>query len=213
MKNLGNVLLLGDSYTTFAGHIPDGYAVYYSSSPDSVTDARLAEQTWWHQVISRTGSHLVLNSSWSGSTVCNTGYGACNATHSSFTTRLDELISNGFFEKNRIDTVLVLGGTNDSWADSPIGEMKWSDWSADDLFKFRPAICYLAYKLSRIDAHVLFIINSELKEEVTDGIKEACDHYGVEWMQLTAIDKISGHPGIAGMKKIADQVVAHLENN
>lgn len=211
MIKLGNVLLLGDSYTTFEGYIPDGYAVFYSSSPASQTDARKVEETWWHQVLSRTDSKLALNSSWSGSTVCNTGYDACDATHSSFITRLDALIRAGFFEKNGINTILVCGGTNDSWADAPIGEMKWSDWSRGDLFSFRPAICYLACKLSQIGVRVLFIVNTELKAEVTDGIKEACEHYGVEWMQLSQIDKINGHPGIAGMKKIADQVVDYFE--
>ena len=211
MIKLGNVLLLGDSYTTFKGYIPEGYAAYYTESENSVTDVVRVEDTWWHQVLSKTESRLVLNSSWSGSTICNTGYNACNSTHSSFITRLDALINEGFFEKNEIDTLLVLGGTNDSWANSPIGEMKWEGWTTEDLFSFRPAICYLLSRLSTLKARVVFILNSELKAEVTDGVKEACEHYGIELMSLWRIDKIKGHPGITGMKKIANQVLAYFE--
>ena len=31
MVNLGNVLILGDSYSTFKGFIPEGYLYYYLS--------------------------------------------------------------------------------------------------------------------------------------------------------------------------------------
>ena len=98
MAKLGNVLLLGDSYTTFKGYIPEGNAAYYSTSEKSITDAVQVEQTWWHQVISKTESNLVLNESWSGSTVCNTGYNAADFTHVSFMTRLTKLIDGGFFK-------------------------------------------------------------------------------------------------------------------
>ncbi len=212
MKSLGNVLLLGDSYTTFKGYIPEGYAAYYSDSETSVTDAVAVEHTWWHQVIEKTGSNLVLNNSWSGSTVCNRGYNGNDSTRSSFITRLDALIDGGFFEENKIDTVLVLGGTNDSWANSPIGEaLMYEGWTKDDLYSFLPAMGYLATRLSTLRARVVFISNTELKPEVTGGIKEACAHFGIELLELSKIDKIAGHPGIAGMKKIADQVLAHFE--
>ena len=102
MKSLGKVLFLGDSYTTFKGYIPEGYAVYYSSSENSVTDATRVEDTWWHQLIEKTGSEIVLNSSYSGSTICNTGYNGNDSTRTSFITRLDALINEGFFDKNEI---------------------------------------------------------------------------------------------------------------
>lgn len=214
MIKLGNVLLLGDSYTTFKDHIPEGHAVYYSESDKSVTDCVRVEDTWWHRVISATDSHLVRNDSWSGSTVCNTGYNAADFTRLSFITRLDKLIDADFFRENKIDTVLVLGGTNDSWSGAPIGErIMYEGWEKSELYSFLPAIGYLGSRLSTVGARVIYIMNTDLKPEITEGIKAVAEHFGNEFIPLSKIDKIGGHPGIAGMKKIADQVLAYLEAN
>ena len=57
-----NVIIFGDSYSTFEGYIPEGYAVYYSSHDDRhPTDVRRVEETWWHRVIEQTGDVLVRN--------------------------------------------------------------------------------------------------------------------------------------------------------
>ena len=54
MKNINhfnqpvrNIMIFGDSYSTFAGYIPDGYAVYYSTEEREQTDVRRVEETWW----------------------------------------------------------------------------------------------------------------------------------------------------------------------
>ncbi len=210
MTKLGNVLFLGDSYTTFKGHIPDGNFVYYSDSPDSVTDAVKVEETWWHQVLSSTDSKLILNESWSGATVCNRGYHGEDFTYCSFVARLDKLIDKGFFKENKIDTVFVLGGTNDDWAGAPIGEMKWENITKEDTYFFRPAICYLGARLAELNARVIFILNTELKLEIGEAVKAVAERYSFDFIELSKIDKIKGHPGIAGMKKIADQVLGYL---
>jgi hypothetical protein len=214
MIKLGNVLLLGDSYTTFKDHIPEGHAAYYSESDKSITDCVRVEDTWWHRVVSATDSNLVLNNSWSGSTVCNTGYNAADFTDRSFITRLDRLIDADFFRKNAINTVFVLGGTNDSWSGAPIGErIMYEGWEKSDLYSFLPAIGYLGSRLSTVGARVIYIMNTELKPEITEGVRNVAEHFENEFITLSKIDKISGHPGIAGMKKIAEQVLSYLEAN
>ena len=214
MIKLGNVLLLGDSYTTFKGYIPEGYAAYYSESDASVTDCVRVEDTWWHRVLSVTDSNLVQNNSWSGSTVCNTGYNAADFKDRSFITRLDRLIEGDFFRENGIDTVLVLGGTNDSWSGAPIGDgIMYEGWAQSDLYSFLPAIGYLGSRLSTVGARVIYIMNTELKPEINEGIKAVADRFGQETLELSKIDKISGHPGIVGMKKIAEQVLSYLKAN
>ena len=40
-----NILIFGDSYSTFKEYIPNGYAVYYPN-----LDIQKVEQTWWNQV-------------------------------------------------------------------------------------------------------------------------------------------------------------------
>jgi hypothetical protein len=67
MKN--NTLIFGDSYSTFKGYVPDGYAVYYPENDKFETDVKNVCQTWWHQVMGEAGFKLALNNSWSGSTI------------------------------------------------------------------------------------------------------------------------------------------------
>ena len=50
------VAVLGDSYSTFEGFIPKGYATWYSpTTPAKTTDVNKVEQTWWWQVIKEGG--------------------------------------------------------------------------------------------------------------------------------------------------------------
>lgn len=64
--NLENayVSFYGDSITTFNGMIPEGFATYYP-----LLDVQSVETTWWHQVISKTGSKLLVNNSYGGTAV------------------------------------------------------------------------------------------------------------------------------------------------
>jgi hypothetical protein len=76
----GNTLIIGDSYSTFKGYIPEGYAPYYTNEPGN-TDVRRVEETWWHQLQAETDCRILLNNSWSGSTICHTGYDGVDCYH------------------------------------------------------------------------------------------------------------------------------------
>ena len=145
--NLGNVLIMGDSYSTFEGYNPEGYRLYYAPvpRPDTNTDVVKVEHTWWHRLLSQVEAKLILNNSWSGSTICYTGYNGDDNSHTcAFIYRLRQLVEEGFFEKNKIDTVFVFGGTNDNWCGAPLGEKKLSDWTEEELYSVRPAVyCYM----------------------------------------------------------------------
>lgn len=214
MINVGNVLLLGDSYTTFEGHIPDGYVPYYApkTRPDIETDVKYVEQTWWHQLIKETESTLLLNCSWSGTTVCNTGHGGRDASEWSFITRLDRLIEAGYFQENRVDTLLLFGGTNDSGAHSPLGELQYADWTKADLKEALPAFCYLLARTREKlpDTRVICIVNACLKPTYADGYRTACAHYGIECVNLADVDMQNGHPTVKGMEQIKDQILQYL---
>ena len=208
-----NFIIFGDSYSTFRGYIPKGYGPYYSEDETERTDVRHVEETWWHQLMTESGANLVLNDSWSGSTICYTGYENRDcSTSSSFIYRLNKLIDSGFFNENEIDTVLVFGGTNDSWAGAPVGTLQYSAWKKEDLHAVLPAVCCFIDKLKETlpQARIIVIINSGLKGEITDGMKEACEHYGVESLQLVNVDKSHSHPTVQGMKDIREQVAAKI---
>lgn len=73
MLNLGKVLIIGDSYSTFENCVPDGNHVWYFLNNDNGrTDVIKEQETWWYQFFNETRSTLILNESFSGSTVCNT---------------------------------------------------------------------------------------------------------------------------------------------
>ena len=207
-----NVLIFGDSYSTYEGFIPDGYRVYYSPQGrvegPSVTKMKL-EETWWQQVLSSIDGKLLLNDSWSGSTIGYTGYdGDCSKT-SSFIYRFRKMREDGFFEKNFVDTVFVFGGTNDSWAEAPLGEMKLSDWEEKDLYFVLPAICHFMCEIKKQlpKAEIYFLINTDLKEEIVACMEKVGAYYGVTTITLKDIEKECGHPNAIGMKTISEQVL------
>lgn len=202
-----SVSVLGDSYSTFENYVePKSNEMWYFVHPNpDLTDVNDVKQTWWHQLIKEGGYRLEQNNSYSGSTICTTGYRGEDYTPRAFITRMDNL--------GCPDILLIFGATNDSWANSPIGEFVWSDWTEEQLKSFRPALTYmLSHIVDRYpNTELLYIINDGLKPEITSSIVEACDHYGVPYVQLKDIDKTAGHPNIHGMKQIKEQVVAALK--
>jgi lysophospholipase L1-like esterase len=199
------VSILGDSYSTFKGYVvPDTNYVWYPQEKAENNDVQDVRQLWWHQMIREHGYRLCQNNSFSGATICHTGYKGDDYSDRSFCTRLRYLGSP--------DVILVFGGTNDSWAKSPIGDFQYGNWQKSDLYHFRPAMAYLLANLQNYypGTEVYVIINTELSEEVTSSMKTICDHYNVKYIQLVDIEKQWGHPSQKGMKAIADQVAAAL---
>ena len=203
-----NIVIFGDSYSTFSGYVPEGYDVYYKPEGRKETDVTRVEQTWWHRLTPDMGLEIVRNDSWSGTTICHTGYDGDDYSKISFVARLDRLAAEGFFSQNEIDTVLVFGGTNDSWADSPLGELKEHGQTREDLFCVLPAIGYMGTRLRELlpKARILFIINTELKSEIGEAIRTTAARCGAECVALCDVDKMCGHPTVRGMGEIFEQV-------
>ena len=215
---LGNLLIFGDSYSTFGGFIPEGYRTYYSveGRPDNPVTKMQAEQTWWKRVIAQTGANLILNNSWSGSTICYTSLTGedCSKTNS-FIYRYRQLKQSGFFEKNSIDTIFIFGATNDNWGQSPVGEPKYSDWTEQDLYYVLPAISHFIYSLRKDlpNTRIIYIINTKFKPEIMDCIQTSAKLYGIETIALEEVDKQLGHPTVKGMQEISEQVLTYLNKS
>ena len=213
MMDLGNVLILGDSYSTFEGYNPEGYDVWYSKNDNGMTDVRDVTETWWHLLLSEGGASLVRNSSFSGTTVCHTGYNGSDCRGDSFVGRLDRLIESGFFKKNTIDTFFIFGLTNDCWAGSPVGEEKFADFSPSDLYSVAPAFSYMLKRAIEAaeGARIIFIMNYGLTDKLFSIAKNACSHFGIEFLPLSEFEVNEGHPTVRGMREIKEQVSAYLE--
>ena len=205
-----NFVIFGDSYSTFEGHIPKEYWPYYTPTRPDIPEVRRVEDTWWHMLATEMGASIVRNDSWSGSTLCNTAYeGQDCSESSSFIYRLNKLHSEGFFEDKDVDTVFVFGGTNDSWANAPVGALKFSDWEKRDLYEVLPAFCYFINRLGEVfpNAQVVALINPDLKPEIADGYEAACKHFGTRYVRYTEIEKYNGHPTPKGMIQIKEGII------
>lgn len=205
------MFILGDSYSTYEGYIPVGHDPCYGDNIENGTDVHQVEHTWWHQLIAATSSKLIANHSWSGTTICNTGYDGPNAPNS-FIRRFDRLIAEGFFVKNPVNTLLVMGGQNDDWCNAPIGNLQTEKWSEEDLLRYGPALCYLIHRIKTElpNTRVIFVINSEMKPEIMAYQRQACSLYSIESIQLEAIHKMNGHPSVNGMNQIFAQIMQYL---
>lgn len=194
------VSILGDSYSTYEGYIPRGNAIWYWAKTDTAnTDVQSVRQTWWWQVISEGGFLLERNESYSGATISYRGYRGEDYTDRSFITRLPRLGSP--------DILFIFGGTNDSWAGVPIGQVE-----GNDLYTYLPALNRLLAEVKDRypNVHVYFLLNDGLRDDITKGTLDLCQAHAIPCIQLHDIDKKSGHPSIAGMKEITRQVLSFL---
>jgi hypothetical protein len=213
-QNSKSISILGDSYSTFQGYLqPDTNAVWYWDNVEAMnTDVHHVRETWWHQFIKKNGYRLCVNNSFSGSTICYSGYKTVGPDFTdysdrAFVTRLDKL--------GCPDIIFVFGGTNDSWAGSPIGEYKYSGWTREDLFSFRPAMaCMLEKMIDRYpNVKIYFLLNDDLRDEIDESVKTICSHYEVDLIELVDIHKINGHPSVKGMRQICEQIEAYISSN
>ena len=181
------VAVLGDSYSTFEKYIPDTNKTYYTTTDWSKTGVVNVKQTWWWQVIKKAGFKLGANDSYSGATVSYSGYND--------------------------DIILIFGGINDNWANTPIGEYKYEDFKRADLYTYRPALAKLIELAQEHYPNVTlyFIISDDLKTEIVESTKVVCEHYGIKYVQLQGIEKESGHPTVKGMETIANQVLTLIK--
>ncbi len=203
-NTLRSFVILGDSYSTFTGWVPDTHAVYYPS--EGIPDVSAVEQTWWHQLMTRLGLTLLKNDSWSGSTVCaHTREG--QGPESAFVHRMHDLLA-----QTQPDLILIFGGTNDDWLGRDIGSVQTGDFTADSDKRVLPAFCHLFAhaKATHPAARVVCIVNTDFQPALHEGLMQACAHFGVQCVELRDIDKTYGHPNALGMTQIADQLEAAL---
>ena len=208
----GNIVVFGDSYSTFPGVVPKDFHVYYTGKRTAEPDLQSAEQLWWHRLMTETGSNVIHNNSFSGSTICNTGReGDCSET-TSFLARFNVLVKEGYFKENQVDSVFILGATNDSWINAPVGEVQFDRFEKQDLYSVLPAICYLIKRIQEEipQARIVQVINTGLKKEITEGMKAAAVHYGTDVVELHDVEKIANHPTVKGMEQIKDQIIEQL---
>ena len=200
------ISILGDSYSTYQNYIPEGNAIWYFEPMDAKnTDVSDVRQTWWWQVVKNGGYLLEKNESYSGATICYTGYNDEDYSERSFITRLPRVGSP--------DILLIFGNTNDCWCGAKMGEYVYSGWKRADLYTYRPALAKLLNDaLSRYpNVRIYFIMNTDLRKDIVESTTTICKYYGIPVIELKDIEKKSGHPNQKGMKAISEQVLKAIK--
>jgi len=57
------------------------------------------------------------------------------------------------------------------------------------------------------DTRIVSIINTDLKPEIAEGFKTAGREMGIDTVELQNVGKTAGHPNIAGMMDIKEQIL------
>lgn len=203
--------ILGDSYSTFKDYTdPLNNTQWYppsdSATQGSENDVEDVENTWWHLFANDYKSLLIQNNSYSGSCISYDSYGTgtVDGKNFSFVKRCENL--------KKAELIIIEGGTNDAWSNVSLGEYKYSNWVESDFETFRPACSYVLdyIKRNNIGAKIIFVLNDGLKSSITESIKNICNYYNVDVLELSNIKKSNNHPNIEGMKRIKEQLINFL---
>ncbi len=219
------VLIIGDSYSTFYGCIPEDYAAYYAMTAGQVKNGvENPSYTWWYKFIKAVDGYLVRNDSYSGSTIAwwgiyaqahnFTGWTYWQADRDeSFCERVKNL---GETEADRPDLILVFGGTNDNWMRQRVKEGDASQMgpytfdprardglvNENDCVHLAPAIHQLMWVLRNKYplAKTMFIINSRSTVNYGGGAPTGKEQDGMTDEYIEAIDVAARGLGCATVK-------------
>ena len=221
--------VLGDSYSTFKDHIPEGNRCYYPNT-EKVDDVLTVEQTWWHQLMTRNDMQLVINDSYSGATVC-TDHSLPEI--SAYTERAKR----SFSGETQPDYIFIFGGTNDyGHGDAPFGS--WGDRTNDT---FIGACHYLFSEMVKKYPAARIVVLTPLQTsydqnpsantgkpliDYVDAIIKVAAHYSLPVLDLYRTAGICPripehiplfmpdglHPNDAGAARIAERLAAFLQS-
>lgn len=216
--------ILGDSISTLEGYSTPEFAAYYDLSRMLSTDIITPSDTWWGQVIDTLGGRLLVNNSFSGSTVSwrplyEIESYACSDERTSSPGR------NGISP----DVIMIYMGTND-W-----GYGTRISGDVDSTECFLPAYRLMLEKLrANYPAAEIWCFTLPIGEclskdgyifprriggrdicEYCDAIRTCAKEYGCRLIDLYSKDEphdtIDGfHPNKNGMKTLADAVIVAL---
>ena len=207
------ISILGDSISTFGGsasddpseRISDGTYTYAGNrcrypQNNLLTDVN---DTYWMRLINTFDMELGINESWAGSRVSWDGVtesadiGANK--HIASATRIEHLGENG-----TPDIIIVNGGTNDIGGDVPIGTFNTDDpsnYTTEQIAALPVATFADAYRTMLIrlqksypTSQILVLLPNFTTAYYTppeadaycEVIKEACDYFGVKWLDMRA---------------------------
>ena len=218
--------ILGDSISTFYGHIPSGNATYYPSG--TVT---AVENTWWHKLVSALGMTVDVNNSWSGSRV-TTSDGDASAGCMS---RCENLGASP-------DVIIVWMGINDFNNEVELGTYDGSEAVPGTTATFREAYALMLNKiLTKYGSSEVWVCtlpqcerngattfpeingNGVALSQFNKAIRELADAFGVRvlehsksgltYQNMAIYDPDQLHPNAAGHSLIANNDIRQMDGS
>ncbi len=220
----GKVAILSDSLAAYPGTIPEDYVTWYSAVSEGVhngnntkNDVSSVADMWWHKLMEETGSTMLLNESYAGTTIGNhweyKGVVYPEYGEVTFVERMKKSLDG---DGEQYDTIFILGGINDSSRNTPLGNLQFSDWTDEDLKSTLPSFCYILDQL-RTNYPNARIINitvprpQQAYKNIANGMIEACSHYDVDCIvideAITSSNWPGGHPNVEYMEIMKDQII------
>ena len=215
-KAFTNISILGDSWSTYYGWIPQDNTSWYAfdgidghnarAGEEHLNDVDSVKKTWWWKMSNETKVSLLVNESFSGSCIANAG------AQTPFIPRMKTSIGEDRALQPKPDIIFVEGGTNDYYSSVNVGDLQYSGWTETDLQSTIPAFCYILDYLQKWNpsAIIVTLINPAIGDAYKSKMKSACEHYGVRCFEMYGIAKQNNHPSIAGMEMIKEQVIGYL---
>ena len=209
--------IMGDSISTFDGALcnPEFGTYYPARDPnvgvagkeDIAVDSK--EKTWWWRLIYENMSYAELdaNNSWTGSRVIRefkTGRFNKERMAAGFVDRVHEFIDP--------DIILIHGGTNDSFNNSPVGEYEWDlPIGQNNVATFRGAYIELIKKLQNDyeGVQLILVIGTHLTTNYAVSVEEIARYFGlpcVSFVGETVEQCTTSHPNARGFKVMADRI-------
>ena len=222
--------ILGDSISTLDGYSQPKNAVFYDMLSKVYSGVYGFSDTWWGQVIERLGGKLLVNHSWSGSTVCrHPGYEI--PSYGCSDERTSALDKDGVFP----DVILVFMGINDWGMGFPLKDNRGLQSERENCGLFSVAYETMLKKLqnnypnAEIWCMTLpvagcsavpnfafsYTFGGRHISQYCDAIQEsakACNCRVIDlYKTATPYDTIDGcHPNASGMQTLADAVLRAL---
>lgn len=195
--------IIGDSISTYASYMPEGYAHFY---PYPAGDLKDVNHVWWKQVSNALGTSVLVNNAWGGTTVV----GGSTATES--IERLSTTIVGG----QAPDIILIFIGTNDARANykPEVFEASYRKMIAN-LQTLAPNAEIILCTLLDLTATNFYLETT--KEEYNKVITEIASDNNIQLVDLKDVKLVksdfidSVHPNMAGHKKMADEVIKQLK--
>lgn len=209
---IGNLVIFGDSYSSYKGYVPEGCLYCYSLEEEKENYRMDVSDMWWYKLRERTDANIILTATASGSAIGYTGWNGYLPEYS-FIGRFEKFENEGFFRENKVDTLMIFGGTNDYWIPSPLGVYKTEGITDEDKKCVLPATSYLFSHVRETlpDTRIIVLINDEIRGPIRETFLKECERLGFEKVEFKSIEKIDGHPTANGMTEIANQIIDSLE--